>query len=159
MPLFKKRVSVESLWKPRLSGMFSGKNEPEWDALKSSFRDPALDSLDPKVFYSHVQAMTIEIVNVAIAKSCSVGANVASDRYVDKFLKGTGHEYIAPLVSLYSRAFGSSARDGVREMAVAFSQDVADSRLRPETVEGLRKALHLLLGQVFDLLRAVELVP
>lgn len=159
MSLFKKRVSVQSLWEPRLSGMFSGKNEPGWDILKSSFSDPAMDAIDPKVFYAHMQALTIEIVNIAIAKSCSVDVSMASNRCVRNFLQKTGHEDIEPLMSLYSKAFGSSARDGVREMAGAFSQEAANSQLAQATLEGFYNTLDLLLRQIFNLLGGMKLVP
>ena len=126
---FRKKVTVQSLWQPRLEGMFSGKNEAGWDFLKTSFHDPALDAVEAKVFYAHMQAMTIQVVSMLITKSCSMDASISSYMFVDKFLENNNHKDVNRLVSRYSSAFGSSATDGIRKMVAAFSEDVASSRL------------------------------
>lgn len=158
MSLFKKRVAVQDFWEQRLAGMFSGKNEPGWDVLKKSFQDPALEAVEAKDFYKHMQALTIEIVSIAIAKSCSIDVSFDSGAYVEKFLQDNAHTDITPLITLYSRAFGSSSTDGIKEMVSAFSQNVADSQLAPATLEGFNNTLYLLLRQIFKLLDGIKLV-
>ena len=155
---FRKKVTVQSFWQPRLDGMFSGKNEPGWDALKASFHDPALEAVEPLVFYRHMQAMTIEIVSVAIAKGCSMEVSTSSILFVSGFLKSRNRTDVDDLVSRYSSAFGSSFTDGIRPMVELFSMEVSGSRLAPSTAEGLYKMLYLLVQEVTNMLRSVKLV-
>ena len=156
---FRKKITVQSFWQPRLDGMFSGKNEAGWDFLKTSFHDPALNAVEAKVFYAHMQAMTIQVVSMLITKSCSMDASIPSHMFVDKFLENNNHKDVIRLVSRYNSAFGSSATDGIRKMVAAFSEDVASSRLTSPTVEGFYSTLYQLVQQVSNMLGAVKLIP
>ncbi len=155
---FRKKFTVQSFWQPRLEGMFSGKNEPGWDALKASFQDPALDAVEPAVFYTHIQAMTIEVVSIVIAKRCSMEVSTSSILFVSEFLKKRNCLDVENLVTRYSSAFGSSFTDGIRTMVEFFSKEVSGSALAPSTVEGLHRTLYLLVQEVRHLLRSTKLV-
>lgn len=155
---FRKKVTVQSFWQSRLEGMFSGNNERGWDALKDSFHDPALDAVEPVVFYTHMQAMTIEIVSIVIAKECSAEVSTSSILFVSEFLKSRNRPDVDSLVTRYSSAFGTSFTDGVRPMVDFFSIEVSGSRLAPSTFEALHRTLYALLGEVRNLLGPLKLV-
>lgn len=156
---FKKKVSVQSFWQPRLEGMFSGKNYAGWDYLQASFHDPVLNAVQADVFYTHMQPMTIEIVSMVITKSCSMATSMESRIFVDDFLKTNSHQNLIPLLKRYNSAFGSSSTDGIRKIIEAFSEDISNSRLEPQTVEGFYRILYGLTEQIFKLLGEVKLVP
>jgi len=156
---FRKKVTVQSYWQPRLEGMFSGKNEAGWDFLQTSFHDPALNAVEAKVFYAHMQAMTIQVVSAVIAKSSSTDASISSLMFVCTFLEDNNHKDVSSLVARYNSAFGSSATDGIRKMVAVFSEEVSDSRLTPPTVEGFYTTLYQLVQQVSNTLGAAKLTP
>lgn len=156
---FRKKITVRQFWGPRLEGMFSGKNEPGWDYLKQSFEDPALSAVESKVFYAHVQAMTIEIVSIAITKSCSMDTSTASRVFVGKFLRDNHHEDVSRLEGQYNSAFGSSATDGIRKVVEYFSASVSDSTLKSETINGIYSTLYQLLASIFSMLKEIKLTP
>ena len=154
----KTKQTVQSFWQPRLEGMFSGKNEPGWDALKASFHDPALNDARSGVFYAHMQAMTIQIVSMVITKSCSMEAAIASHLFVDNFLESNNHKDVGDLVQKYNSAFGSSLTDGIQKMVELFSAEIANSQLSPQTVAGFHETLHGLVQPISGLLGKVKLV-
>jgi hypothetical protein len=155
---FRKSVTVKAFWQPRLEGMFSGKNEPGWDALKASFNDPILNGVNSELFYSHMQAMTIEIVSIAVTKTFSMDTGMDSRIFVANFLDRYQHQEVAELASRYNSAFGSSGSDGVRAMVELFSDDVASSLLASQTVEGFYTTLYGLLGQLLEMFKQIKLV-
>lgn len=154
----KTKQTMQSFWQPRLEGMFSGKNEPGWDALKASFHDPALNDAPSGVFYAHMQAMTIQIVSMVITKSCSMETAIASQLFVDNFLESNNHKDVGDLVQKYNSAFGSSSTDGIQKMAELFSAEIADSHLAPQTVAGFHETLYGLVQPISVLLEKVKLV-
>ncbi|HTX15368.1 MAG TPA: hypothetical protein VMD77_08735 [Candidatus Baltobacteraceae bacterium] len=138
--------------------MFSGKNEPGWDALRASFNDAILNGVNSKLFYSHMQAMTIEIVSIAITKTSPPDTGIASRLFVSDFLESNHHQDVALLASKYNSAFGSSFTDGVRPMVDFFSKDVASSLLAAETVDGFYGTLYGLLRQMCDMFKQIKFV-
>jgi hypothetical protein len=68
---FKKKLDVDEYCAASLNALFSPDREKVWEQLRKSCNDPALLSVDNAVYTSHIRAIMIELVLIAITKNCS----------------------------------------------------------------------------------------
>src|SRR6266545_4202585 len=135
--LFKKKVSVEDYCTQNFKPLFSRERETTWEALRRACNDSALSAVEAELYYKHLRAVFIQLMLIGVAKNCSMDASSDTHVFVTMYLKERNLSEIDEISKDYSRAFGSSGTDGVREMVLHFADRLTGGKMQPETIEQL----------------------
>jgi hypothetical protein len=158
---FKKKIDVEDYCSGTLKALFSPERELVYERLREACADPALSAADQKLYFNHIRAVVIELVNIAIIRKC--GADISSEAHsfiADYLRRGLSHIdslNLDLLTDSYNRAFGASLQDGVAGIAAAFSEQVTDSRLSQETMQRFYVEFYAILKSLFDDFKSIKL--
>jgi hypothetical protein len=160
---FKKKVSVEDYCTQNFTPLFSREREATWEALRRSCNDSALSAVKAQLYYNHLRAVFIQLMLIAVTKSCSMDASSDAYVFVMMYLKRHNHPEIDQISKGYNQAFGSSGlapnRDGVTEMVAHFADMLTSDRLQKATSERLYAEFYRILKIFFDDFRSIKLVP
>ena len=82
----------------KLERLFSQDREATWESLRNRCNDASLNSVDAGLYYANLRAAMLELMLIAITKSCS-DIKVRGDTrvFVDDYLNGRGLTGIASL--------------------------------------------------------------
>ena len=160
---FKKKIAIEDYCSGTLKALFSPERELVYERLRDACADPALSAADRKLYFDHVRAVIIELVNIAIIKNC--GFDVSSDArvFIAGYLEERGLSHIDSLspdslTSIYNSAFATPGQDGVGSISAAFSEQVTGSLMRQETLQRFYVEFYAILKSLFDELKSIKLV-
>jgi hypothetical protein len=160
---FKKKITVEDYCSGTLKALFSPERELVYERLRDACADRSLSAVDQKLYFDHIRAVIVELVNIAIIKNC--GLDISSDArlFIVDYLRQQGLSHIDSLspdslTGIYNRAFGTPGQDGVASIAAAFSKQVTDSQMRPETTQRFYVEFYAILKSLFDELKALKVL-
>ena len=155
---FKKKVDIEDYCTSNLDALFSPEREATYERLREACADPALTAADRKLYFDHVRAVVIQLLHVAIIKNSHLDISSDGHMFVMMYLGERGLSHIDTLVgTTYNRAFGGHPQDGVTGIVEAFSRDVTDARMRPETAQRLHGEFYAILRGLFDDFKSIKL--
>ena len=154
---FRKKMDVDEYCAASLNALFSAEREKVWEQLRQACNDPALSGIDTTVYLTHIRAIMIELVLIAIAKSFNM--NIGSDArfFVMTHLKDHGASHIYDIARTYNQVFGATPKDGVAGMVSSFSKQLADGRLRQDTMQRLHVEFYAVLTSLFDDFKSIKL--
>lgn len=155
---FKKKISVEDYCGSALRTLFVKEREDTWEALRLACADNHLSAVDAQLYYSHLRAVFIQLMLIAIAKNCNMDASSDAHVFVMLYMKRHGHSAIDEISKGYNRAFASSSTDGIREMVLHFADRLTATRIQQETIERLYVEFYAILKAFFDDFKSVKLV-
>lgn len=160
---FKKKVSVEDYCTRNFTPLFSRERETEWEALRQTCKDSALSAVEAQLYYDHLRAVFIQLMLIAVTKSCSMDASSEAHVFAMMYLKRHNHPQIDEVSKGYNQAFASSGlapnRDGVAEMVAHFAEVLTSDTLQEATIERLYVEFYGILRIFFDDFRSTKLVP
>ena len=160
---FKKKVSVEDYCTQNFTPLFSREREATWEALRRACNDSALSAVDAQLYYDHLRAVFIQLMLIAVTKSCSMDASSDAHVFVMMYLERHDHSEIDQISKGYNQAFASSGlapnRDGVAEMVAHFADMLTSDRMQQATIERLYIEFYGILKIFFDDFRSIKLVP
>src|ERR1039457_683099 len=105
---FKKKVSVEDYCTGNFAALFSREREETWEALRQACNDSELSAVEAQLYYDHLRAVFIQLMSIAVAKSCSMDASSDAHVFVMMYLKRHNHSEIDEIAKGYNQAFASS---------------------------------------------------
>jgi hypothetical protein len=160
---FKKKVSVEDYCTWNLTPLFSKERETTWETLRQASNDSQLMAVQAQLYYDHLRAVFIQLMLIAVAKSCSMHTSMDVHFFVMTYLKRHKHSEIDEISKGYNQAFGSSGlapnRDGVAEMVAHFASVLTSDRLQQATLERLYVEFQAILKIFINDLGSIKLVP
>ena len=160
---FKKKVSVEDYCTRNFTPLFSREREATWEALRRACNDSALSAVEAQLYYDHLRAVFIQLMLIAVAKSCSMDVSSDAHVFVMMYLKRHNHSEIDEISKGYNQAFASSGlapnRDGVAEMVAHFADVLTADKLQQATIERLYVEFYAILKVFFDDFKSIKLVP
>jgi hypothetical protein len=160
---FKKKVPVEEYCRNNLTTLFSSERETTCETFRETCDDSSLNQVDAQLYYSHLRAVFVQLMLIAVTKKCSM--NVSSDAHVFIMLhlNERGRADIDEISRDYNQAFGSSSlgpnRDGVGEMVAHFSNSLTPDGLQQHTIERLHAEFYGMLKVFVDDLKSIRLIP
>ena len=154
---FKKKIDVEDYCAGNLKALFSPEREGTYERLRQACADPALTSADPKLYFDHIRAVVIQLLLVAITKSCTPDISSDGQVCVMIYLRQQALSHIDTFRKIYNGAFGSQPQDGVAGMVEAFAREVTDSAIRPETAQRLYVEFYAILPGLFQDFESIKL--
>lgn len=159
---FKKKIDVEDYYSGSLQALFSPEREAVYERLRQDCADPSLSAADQKLYFDHIRAVVIELMNIAIIKKCGVDISSDAHMFIARYLGDRGLSHISALspdslTSIYNRAFGASFQDGVAGIVTAFAQQVTDSQMRRETMQRFYAEFCAILKSLFDDFNSIKL--
>jgi hypothetical protein len=108
-----------------LTPLFSREREAAWAALRQASNDSRLSAVEAQLYDDHLRAIFIQLMLIAVGKSCSMDASSDAHVFVMMYLKQHNHSEIDEISKGYNQAFASSGlapnRDGVAEMVAHFA--------------------------------------
>jgi hypothetical protein len=117
---------------------------------------------DQKLYFDHVRAVIVELVNIAIIKN--YGLDISSDArvFIADYLRHRDLAHIDSLspdslTGIYNRAFGIPGQDGIASITAAFSDEVTRSRMKPETLKRFYLEFYGILKSLFDEMKGIKL--
>ena len=160
---FKKGLSLKGYCTRNFTALFSTEREATWEALRRACNDSALSAVAAQLYYDHLRAIFIQLMLIAVAKSCSMDASSDAHVFVMMYLKQHSQSEIDEISRGYNQAFGSSSlapnRDGVAEMVAHFSAVLTAGKLRQATTERLYIEFYAVLNIFFDDFKSIKLLP
>ena len=156
--LFRKKMTVAQYCDANLVTLFSREREDTWEKMRRACDDPWLNAVDKDVYYIHMRAILIELMLIAITKSCAM--RISSDAYVhvEKYLSKRNLSKINALTSEYSNAFGTIGTDGVEQMALRFTELLTGGRVQQATAQRFFAEFYSMLKVFFDDFKNIKLV-
>lgn len=154
---FKKKVSVEDYCQKNLATLLSSEHEETWEAIRGHCNDNGLNQLDAQVYYSHLRAIFIEMLLIAIAKNCRGNASLNAHIFINAYLKEHGCSDISEMMHEYSQAFASSMTDGVEAMTRYFAK-INHIQLQQRAVEQLLAEFYAVLEVYYNDFKSIKLV-
>ena len=156
---FRKRVTVADYCAPKLSALVSDDSARSWTKFKNESSDPALKAASIKEFADELLAAHIQLLSLAITKTFrSIDISMAAYSQINSFLEANSKAYLSELKDKYNQAFGSSAADGVLQMARLLNMNLTGGKLDPRTVEAIRDLMYRALAAYFVDFKSVKLV-
>lgn len=155
---FKRKVPVQQYCTGSVRAAFEHSDGETAEAFKRICNDRALNDVPPETYATHLRTAFIELMLIAIAKSCTMEKNIQATVLVQSHLKEINSPEIADLCHGYSEAFATSSTDGIRQMAQHFNMSVAGGRLRPETVERLNAEFYAVLMSHYNDFKSIKLI-
>ena len=154
---FKKKISVEEYCQKNLAPLLSNEHEETWEAIRRHCNDNGLNQLDAELYYSHLRAIFIELLLIAIAKNCRGNASLNAHIFISAYLKDHGRSDIGEMMHEYSQAFASSMTDGVEAMMRYFAK-INCIQLQQRTVEQLLAEFYAVLEVYYNDFKSIKLV-
>ncbi|MGD0886142.1 MAG: hypothetical protein ABSA46_14955 [Thermodesulfovibrionales bacterium] len=154
---FRKKIDVDDYCTASLNALFSPEREKVWEQLRQTCNDPALSGSDKAVFFNHIRAIMIELVLIAIVKNSNMDIGVDARFFVMNYLKDHAASHIEEIGGTYNQVFGATPGDGVARMVTSFSEQLADGRLRQDTVQRLYVEFYAVLESLFDDFKSLKL--
>ena len=159
---FKKKIDVKDYCSGTLKALFSPERELVYERLREACADPALSAADQKLYFDHIRAVNIQLVNIALIRKCGLDISSEARLFIADYLRDRGLSHIGSLnpdslTRIYNRAFGASFQDGVAGIATAFSEQVTDSRMSQETMQRFYVEFYGLLDSLFDDFKSIKL--
>lgn len=138
--LFKRKIDVTEYCEGNVKALLSPDREAAYEALRKQCDDPSLTAVDQKLYFDHLRAVVIQLLQIAITKNSSMEVSGDAHFFVAKYLKDRGLSHVGALAgdslsAIYNRAFGASYQDGVAGMATAFSEQLTNSQMRADTMQ------------------------
>ena len=161
---FKRKMPVDAYCETSLKALLSPEREDVYERLRDACADPALRAADRQLYFDHIRAVIIELLNIAIIKSYGLDVSTDARVFIAQYLEGQGLDHIdslspGALTSIYNSAFGTPGYDGVASMVAAFSQEIANGALKDETMHHLVQEFYAILKGFFDDMKNIKLVP
>lgn len=160
---FKQKLSVENYCGRNFAPLFSREREAAWESLRRACNDSALSAVEAPLYYDHLRAVFIQLLLVAVSKSCGVDASSDAHVFAIMYLKRHNYPEIDETYKGYNQAFAQSGlapnRDGVGEMVTHFADVLTSGRLQQATIERLYVEFYGILKIFFDDFRSIKLVP
>jgi hypothetical protein len=118
--------------------------------------------VDQQLYCDHIRAVVIQLLYIAITKNSSIEVSGDAHFFVAKYLKDHGFSHLDAfggdsLSAIYNRAFGASYQDGVAGIATAFSQQLTNSQMRPETMQRFYAEFYGILQALFNDFKSLKL--
>jgi hypothetical protein len=156
--LFKKKIPFQEYCAAALRAAFEHSDEATGEVFRRSCGDSFFSAAEPQLYLSHLRAVFIELMLIAIAQSCNMDTNLQAVIFVHTHLKEINVPQISGLCHEYSQAFASSSTDGVRQMVLRFNDAVTAGRMRQETIERLYAEFYAVLMSHFNDFKSIKLV-
>lgn len=156
--LFKKKVLVEDYCTSTLTPVFAKEREATWEALRRSCNDSRLNAVDAQLYYSHLRAVFIQLMLIAITKNCSMDVSSDAHVFVMMYLRERDLSSIDAITKEYSHAFASSSTDGVLQMLMHFADALTGSTIGEATTERLYAEFYAILGAFLEDFKSIRLV-
>ena len=156
--LFRKKVDVDEYCAATLNSLFSAEREKVWEQLRSACNDPILSEIDSVAYIDHLRAIMVELVLIAITKNFNMDIGSDARVFAMGFFKNRGVSYIQEIERTYNQAFGATPGDGVAGIVTSFSEQLADGRLKQETLQRLHGEFYAVLKSLFADFKSIKLV-
>src|SRR5882724_1995056 len=161
---FKKKLPVDAYCEASLKALLSPEREQVYERLRDACADPALRAADRQLYFDHIRAVIVELLNIAIIKSYGLDISTDARVFIAQYLKERGLDHIdslspGALTSIYNSAFGTPGYDGVASMVAVFSQEIANGALKDETMHHLVQEFYAILKGFFDDMKNIKMVP
>lgn len=152
-------MDVDEYCAASLNALFSAEREKVWEQLQQACNDPALSEIDRTAYINHVRAIMVELILIAITKDFNI--NIGSDArfFVMSYFKDHGASHIEQIGGTYNQVFGATPGDGLAGMIASFSDQLADGRLRQDTMQRLHVEFYAVLKSLFDDFKSIKLTP
>jgi hypothetical protein len=153
----KKRIDVIIFWKSKIDYLFSDEFEEAFQLLLST-KSELLQKASKAELKKHIIAAYIELLNISLAKN-----HVNRERRYeiltirDDYIRSKNGEGLLNFIDNYNREFGSSISDGVRPMAVYFSNSIETAN-KKELEKFIYKLFYAVLNESFTEIRNLRLV-
>jgi len=148
--LFRKKVDVDEYCTASLNALFSPDREKVWEQLRQACNDSVLSAIDRTVYINHIRAIMVELVFIAIAKNFNMDIGIDARFCAMTYFKNHSASHIEKIVKTYNQVFGSTPGDGIAGMVTSFSEQLADGRLRQDTMQRLHLEFNAVLKSLFD---------
>jgi hypothetical protein len=156
--LFKKRIPFQEYCTSSLRAIFENTDEATGETFRNQCDDPQLSAADAQLFLTHLRAVFIEMMLIAIAKTSNCDISLQATIFVSTRLKELNFPELGPICHEYSQAFASSNVDGVMQVARYFDKAVTTGRMREETIGRLYTELSAVLHSHFNDFKRVKLI-
>ena len=154
---FRKKMDVDEYCATTLNSLFSAEREKVWEQLRQACNDPALSDIDSEAYINHVRAIMVELVLIAITKNFNMDIGFDARVFAMSFFKNHDASHIEEIKRTYNQVFGSTLGDGVAGIVTSFSGQLADGRLRQETMQRLHAEFYSVLQSLFDDFKSIKL--
>jgi hypothetical protein len=154
---FRKKMDVDDYCAASLNALFSPEREKVWEQLRQSCNDPALSGIDRTAYINHIRAIMVELVLIAITKNFNTAIGSDARFFAMNYFKDYGASHVAEIGGTYNQVFGITPGDGVAGMVASFSEQLADGRLRQDTIQRLHVEFYAVLKSLFDDFKSIKL--
>ncbi len=154
---FRKKMDVDEYCAASLNALFSAEREKVWEQLRQVCNDPALSEIDRAAYINHVRAIMVELVLIAITKNFNMDIGSDARFFVMSYFKDHGASHIEEIGRTYNQVFGATPGDGVAGIVTSFSDQLADGRLRQDTMQRLHVEFYAVLKSLFDDFKSIKL--
>jgi hypothetical protein len=154
---FKKKVDVENYCAGNLHALFEPERETTYELLRQRCADSALKAADQTLYFDHIRAIIIQLLQIAIVKNCKFDISSDAGMFIMSYLREHRLSRIHELSSVYNRAFGRHAKDGVAGIVEVFSEQVTDSRLSEAAMQRFYTEFYAILRAFFADLESIKL--
>ncbi len=154
---FKKKLDVDDYCASSLNALFSAEREKAWEQLRQACNDPALLAIERATYINHVRAIMVELVLIAIAKNFNMSIGSDARFFVFRYLDDHGASQIDGIEQTYNQVFGSTPGDGVTGIVTSFSDQLANGRLRQDTMQRLHAEFYAVMRSCFDDFKSIKL--
>jgi hypothetical protein len=154
---FRKKVDVDEYCAGCMNALFSAEREEVWGQLREVCNDPALSAIDRTNYTSHIRAIMVELVLIAITKNFNVDIGSDARFFAMTYFKDHAASQIEDIGRTYNQAFGATAGDGIAGMVASFSNQLTDGKLRQDTMQRLHTEFYAVLRSLFDDFKSIKL--
>src|SRR5450755_589281 len=138
--LFRRKIDVTEYCEGNLKALLSPERDAAYESLRKQCDDPSLTAVDQKLYFDHLRAVVIQLLQIAITKNNSMEVSGDAHFFVAKYLKDRDLSHLDAfggdsLSAIYNKAFGASYQDGVAGIARVFSEQLTNSQMRPDTMQ------------------------
>jgi len=155
---FKKKIPLQQYCTASIKAAFEHSDEATGETFRRSCGDSFFSAADPQLYLSHLRAVFIELMLIAIAKNCNTDTSLQAVIFVHTQIKELNCPQISELCHDYSQAFASSSTDGIRNMVLHFNAAVTAGRMRQETIERLNAEFYAVLMSHFNDFKSIKLI-
>lgn len=154
---FKQQIDVEDYCTTNLETLFSEERESVYERLRERCADPALTSADTSLYFDHIRAVVIQLLQFAITKNCNNDVSMVGRMFVMTYLNQRGLSHLDTLSDIYNRAQSGHPQDGIGGIVEVFSENVTNSEMMQETMEHFHAEFVMMLSVFFDDFKSTEL--
>jgi hypothetical protein len=85
--LFKRKIDVTEYCEGNLKALLSPERDAAYESLRKQCDDPSLTAVDQKLYFDHLRAVVIQLLQIAITRNSSVEISGDAHFFVAKYLK------------------------------------------------------------------------